>query len=98
MRRKLNCPARTGGFFDIYVALLLGPRTLSRCLLEKVELGRLAAARQNSNSRGLAPPKIVTARQAIAKSRINHLATFLTCASSRTQAITMSSEPFYLRY
>jgi hypothetical protein len=40
----------------------------------------------------------VTARQAITESRINHLATFLTCAFSRTQAITMSSEPFYLRY
>ncbi|KAJ8106225.1 hypothetical protein OPT61_g9678 [Boeremia exigua] len=50
--RSPNCPARNGGLFDLTVALLPGPRTLSRCLLEKVELRRLAAARQNDSSRG----------------------------------------------
>jgi hypothetical protein len=45
MVRRPNCLAHNGGFFDCRVALLQGPRTLSRCLLEKVELGDLAAAR-----------------------------------------------------
>lgn len=50
--RRSNCTRGTSGFFSMTVALLQGPRTLSRCLIEKVELESLAAARQNSSSRG----------------------------------------------
>lgn len=49
--REVELPCAPQFLFDSGYALLQGPRTVSRCLLEKVELGRLAAARQNS--RGL---------------------------------------------
>ena len=45
----------------------------SRCLLEKVELGRLAAARQNSNGRGLTPPKIVNEVTAVVEYDHEHI-------------------------
>jgi hypothetical protein len=98
MVERPNCPARNGGFFEYGVALLQGPRTLSRCLLEKVELGRLAAAlaKQQGSSR---PPKIVTFRAGHRRAQYQPPShKFDLRVSACTRATTMSSEPFYLRY
>ena len=80
MAGRPNCPARNGGFFEYRVALLQGPRTLSRCLLEKVELGRLAAALAKT-ARVLTPAEDRDLRGRTSQSlSINHLATNSTCA------------------
>lgn len=93
---EVELPCAPQSSFDSGVALLQGPRTLSRCLLEKVELERLAAAHQNS--RGLRAAEDREPRGWSNPKYINQLTRIRVCASTRRKPTTMSSEPFYLRY